>query len=52
MRSAWLEQNTRDWDGAQAAHITGAAQGYQASMQADAAVVAENAALMGFDFYR
>ncbi|CAL1156891.1 unnamed protein product [Cladocopium goreaui] len=50
-RIAWLEQNTRDWDGAQAAHITGAAQGYQESMAADASIVAENVSRMGFNFY-
>ncbi|CAJ1417294.1 unnamed protein product [Effrenium voratum] len=37
-RSAWLEQNTRDWDGA--------------AMARDASVVAENVPRMGFDFYR
>ncbi|CAE7032832.1 unnamed protein product [Symbiodinium natans] len=30
LHSAWLEQNTRDWDGAQGGHITGASSGYKA----------------------
>ncbi|CAE8608352.1 unnamed protein product, partial [Polarella glacialis] len=44
--AAWCEQNTRDWDGAQAGKLTGAATGYEASMAEDSGILEENACQM------
>eukprot|EP00439_Symbiodinium_sp_Y106_P046407 s4095_g5.t3 len=52
LHTAWLEQNMRDWDGAQGGHITGASNGYKVSMDDDARVIEENIPRMGFDFDR
>lgn len=49
--SAWGEQNTRDWDNAQAGALTGAAWGYQASMIEDSEFVRQFALKMGFDSF-
>mmetsp|Transcript_81400 Transcript_81400/g.263634 ORF Transcript_81400/g.263634 Transcript_81400/m.263634 type:complete len:173 (-) Transcript_81400:50-568(-) len=47
--SAWGEQNTRDWDGAQGAALTGAVWGFHKSLLEDRAVVEKFAPHMGFD---
>lgn len=49
VHGAWLEQNTQDWDGAQSAAITGAAQGYKVSMAGDKKIVDTFTPLMGFE---
>jgi len=46
---AWLEQNTRDWDGSQGGTLTGTAWGYKHSMQEDLDIVNRHSELMGFD---
>lgn len=48
--SAWCEQNTRDWDGAQGTGtITGTAWGYKHAMAEDRAIVDRFTQRMGFD---
>ncbi|CAE7697531.1 unnamed protein product [Symbiodinium sp. CCMP2456] len=39
LHSAWLEQNMRDWDGAQGGHITGASNGYKAICTTDSSLL-------------
>lgn len=46
---AWLEQNTRDWDGAQGGTLTGTAWGYKQSMAEDQQIVDRFSEIMGFD---
>eukprot|EP00928_Gymnodinium_smaydae_P031171 TRINITY_DN22969_c0_g1_i1.p1 TRINITY_DN22969_c0_g1~~TRINITY_DN22969_c0_g1_i1.p1 ORF type:complete len:242 (+),score=43.52 TRINITY_DN22969_c0_g1_i1:37-726(+) len=47
--AAWLEQNIRDWDGAQAGSITGAARGYRRDMDKERDLLEKATRQLGFD---
>jgi len=49
IHSAWLEQNTREWDAASGGKLTGAAKGYKEQMKEDEEIVRRYFDLMGFD---